>query len=272
MGCFSVWHQTTTELEIQNCTSHIHDQCEFLYMQQGEADMQVGEKTYHLCPGHLLVISRLEVHELTPTRFPYTRIGLNVDYNGLNRIGIPPYLTSVMMSHGEDCCHLFDLRDCSRARRLLEEICLEKVESQYNKQEMMGTLFHALLLHLYRLHPEWFNAISGDTLMEEARQYITNHFADFSSVQQLAASYYLTPSHFILRFKKHTGYTPQKYRNLCRMSHARHLLMKDDISLSEIAEQCGFSDLNGFVRCFRETMNITPGRFRALSKSKNIES
>ena len=260
-----------TAIEQGYLVSHIHDSCEFLYLQQGEVEVQAGGKHFLLRPQHLLIVSRLEVHMLTPLQFPYTRIGLNIDYNALGRIGIPPYLFSVMMNHKKGSCHLFDVRNNPEIGRLMEDICREEAEERPEKQEMLGVLLHTLLLHLYRLKPEQFQAGSSDALMEEARQYIINHFADCSSVQEMAAGYYLTPSHFILRFKKHTGYTPQKYRKLCRMAHARNLLLEDKLELSEIAERCGFSDVNGFVRCFRETMNITPGRFRTLSKSKNVE-
>lgn len=271
MEWLTAWNSTMTAIEQGYVVSHIHDACEFLYLQQGEAEMQVGDQCYLLRPQHLMIVSRLEVHKLTPLQLPYTRIGLNIDCSALGRIGIPPFLSAVMMNHGNGSCHLFDLRNSPQIGQLMEEIYREKVNEQPEKQEMLGVLLHTLLLHLYRLNPERFQAGSGDALMEEARQYIINHFADFSSVQEMAAGYYLTPSHFILRFKKYTGYTPQKYRKLCRMAHARHLLLEDKLELSEIAERCGFSDVNGFVRCFRETMNITPGRFRTLSKNKNVE-
>jgi len=272
MEWLEVWNQTTTAFGQGNNVFHIHEACEFLYLQQGEAEMQIGDKRYLLKPQYLVIVSRLEVHKLTPLQLPYTRIGLNIDDSALSRIGIPPYLSAVMMNHGDGWCHLFDLRNSPKICRLMEEICREQMDDQPGKKEMLGVLLHTLLLHLYRMYPERFQVGSGDTLMEEARQHIEGHFADAFSVQELAARYYLTPSHFILRFKKHSGYTPQKYRNLCRMAHARYLLMEDKLELSEIAERCGFSDLNGFVRCFREMMNITPGRFRTLSRNKTLET
>ena len=101
--------------------------------------------------------------------------------------------------------------------------------------------------------------------MEKAKKYIEEHITDFTSVEEMAKEFYLTPSHFIVRFKKYTGYTPQKYYNMCRMVKARQLLSDAQNPLSYVAEQCGFSDLNSFVRAFRQTMKVTPGKFRENS-------
>jgi AraC-like DNA-binding protein len=35
-----------------------------------------------------------------------------------------------------------------------------------------------------------------------------------------------------------------------------------DLTLEEIAEQCGFTDVYYFIRQFRKRMGITPGRYR----------
>jgi len=131
---------------------------------------------------------------------------------------------------------------------------------------MLGVLFHTLLLYLYRLAPERFHQTTGDLLMEEVRQGMEENFTDPFSVRELADRYYMTPSHFIVRFKKYTGYTPLNYRQRCRIAHARRLLLRGNLGLGDIAEQCGFADLNSFVRSFREAMHISPGQFRKQAR------
>ena len=106
---------------------------------------------------------------------------------------------------------------------------------------------------------------------EEAKRYLDKNFAENISVNELAKSFFLTPSHFIVRFKKYTGYTPCQYKGMRRLEKARALLADSRLTLGEIAEKCGYSDLNSFVRSFRQAMNVTPGQFRTLSSSKNIE-
>ena len=138
-------------------------------------------------------------------------------------------------------------------------------------EKLAAMLLHQMLIMLRRLHPESFPALVNDVEMEEAKRYLDKSFADSLSVHDLAQRFFLTPSHFIVRFKKYTGYTPCQYKVMRRLERARALLADSRLTLGEIAEKCGYADLNSFVRSFRQAMNVTPGQFRALSASKNIE-
>lgn len=263
-------YTTTEDMEFSS-TLHIHDFCELLYLWDGEAIMNIGEKRYEISKGQIALIARLEAHDLTPTKFPYSRICININAEAMNRFGIPAYLSAPLANHPRDWCNIFDLREMPEARRTVEALYEEQAKKLSTTEEMFGILLHKLLLLLYRGYPERFEKIVTDKAMEEAKRYIEEHSTEEISVGELAKKNYITVSHFIVRFKKYTGSTPYKYRNLCRMNYARQLLSNKSYSLSEIAEACGFCDLNGFVRCFRETMNITPKKFREISGSTGFE-
>ena len=47
-----------------------------------------------------------------------------------------------------------------------------------------------------------------------------------------------------------------------RIQKAVHLLNETDLSVSAIAEACGFSYLNYFCRCFRRSFHSSPGEYR----------
>ncbi|MBQ7339077.1 MAG: helix-turn-helix transcriptional regulator [Clostridia bacterium] len=272
MEWISTWENSTAESGAGISAFHIHNVCEMLYLYQGSATMRIGSTRYTLQPHQLAIIGRMELHDLIPTQYPYSRIGFHVDPDALARIGIPPQLSVALLQHPSHWCHCFDLQEHPRVYRLIKELEEEINGNHPYKQDMLGVLFHQLLLYLYRLYPDRFEQVVKDTEMEQAKRYIEEHCADFTSVKQLSASNYLTESHFIVRFKKYTGYTPYHYRTLCQMTQARRMLMQNDLSLNEVAERCGFSDLNGFVRRFREIMNITPGKFRELSRRQDFET
>lgn len=82
------------------------------------------------------------------------------------------------------------------------------------KQEMLGILFHTLLLHLHRLNPERFHQTAVNLSMEEARRDIEEHFSQAISVQELADRYHLPPR--ILSFgSKNIPDTPHKNTAIC---------------------------------------------------------
>lgn len=67
---------------------------------------------------------------------------------------------------------------------------------------------------------------------------------------------------FYKQFRETTGTTPAKQLRETRLNQACEMLVKSDFSVSDIAEQCGFSGGNYFARFFRNAMGITPTEYR----------
>lgn len=271
MDWLNSWIKSSNESDNAISPMHIHDKCELLYLVEGSAEMRIGNEKYSLTPHSLAIIGALEPHDLIPTSYPYTRIGMHIDTSLLDSISIPSTLSAILKEHTDEFCHVIRLCENDGAEQLAREIFEEYIGRDGMSERLAAMLFHQLLIKLYRSHPESFPTPDNDSEMDEAKRYIDKHYADGISVNELASMFFLTPSHFIVRFKKYTGYTPCKYKGLCRLNRARALLTDRRLTLGEIAEMCGYADLNSFVRSFRQAMNVTPGQFRALSASKNIE-
>ena len=58
------------------------------------------------------------------------------------------------------------------------------------------------------------------------------------------------------------GKTFLQYVRDCQIQHATRLLQTTDLSLEEISEQCGFTNLLTFRRNFKATMGINPSDYR----------
>ena len=56
--------------------------------------------------------------------------------------------------------------------------------------------------------------------------------------------------------------TPLAYRDELRIEQAKRLLLRADLSVGEVAEECGFEDESYFVRFFKKNVGITPGAYR----------
>ena len=62
--------------------------------------------------------------------------------------------------------------------------------------------------------------------------------------------------------------TPSRYLASLRVNRARHLLETTDLSISDIAQTCGFYDHSHFVRVFRRERGVTPGEYRQQHRSR----
>ncbi len=48
-----------------------------------------------------------------------------------------------------------------------------------------------------------------------------------------------------------------------RITRAKRLLQESDVSIREVAEQCGFATGSQFILAFRRVEKMTPGDYRA---------
>ncbi len=65
-------------------------------------------------------------------------------------------------------------------------------------------------------------------------------------------------------FRRHFSCTLGEYVRKQKIERSLPLLQHTNLSLSQIAQECGFADQSHFSRCFRQLTGFTPGRYRRL--------
>jgi transcriptional regulator GlxA family with amidase domain len=78
----------------------------------------------------------------------------------------------------------------------------------------------------------------------------------------LASMVRLTPCHFSRVFRNSFGHSPIAYVIRRRIERAQGLMLSTDVSLSEIALDCGFVDQAYLCRLFRRIVGESPGTWR----------
>ncbi len=105
-------------------------------------------------------------------------------------------------------------------------------------------------------------AVSPDYSVARAQHFMEQHFAENITVEKLAGLGYISSSSLNRRFKKETGITPIEYLIEIRIRHAKTLLRRNNISITEIAVRCGFGSSAHFSSCFMKRTGITPTEYR----------
>lgn len=57
--------------------------------------------------------------------------------------------------------------------------------------------------------------------------------------------------------------SPNRYLLGYRISRAMEMLNRTELSVTEIALECGFHDTSHFIQYFKKKTNMTPGEFRS---------
>ena len=92
--------------------------------------------------------------------------------------------------------------------------------------------------------------------------FIHEHLSEKIVVDTLSRKAYMSRNEFFKWFREQFGIPPLEYINRERIKMAKHLLSEKRNSISEIGYQCGFSDVNYFVRLFKKEEGITPGAYK----------
>jgi AraC family transcriptional regulator len=93
-------------------------------------------------------------------------------------------------------------------------------------------------------------------------EFIEEHLAEEVSLAALAELADLSLYHFARAFKQSFGAPPHRYHMARRMDHARALLRKPALSVTEIGIETGFRETSSFTRAFRKFTGLTPTEYR----------
>jgi AraC-like DNA-binding protein len=100
-------------------------------------------------------------------------------------------------------------------------------------------------------------------LLEAVRQRVLAQPRRAFKIDALAADYGMSRSHFSRFFRARTSLTPARFITEVRLREAARLLVETRFPLKQIADACGFANVNHFGKVFRRFHQQSPGSFRS---------
>lgn len=116
------------------------------------------------------------------------------------------------------------------------------------------------------LYDSLFSQVSNKDIenntVENAIEYMKSHLDVPLKINDIAAKFSYSPSHFFSLFKNHTGYSPINYFNYLKIQKACQYLSFTGMSVKEISFALGFNDPLYFSRLFKKLMSTSPLQYR----------
>lgn len=99
-------------------------------------------------------------------------------------------------------------------------------------------------------------------IVRDLKQYIETKFSESISLKDCAALYFVNEKYLGRIFQKNIGMSFHKYLNRIRCENAKRRLKNESRTVTEIALECGYSDVTYFNRVFKQLYGLTPEKYR----------
>jgi len=123
----------------------------------------------------------------------------------------------------------------------------------------------AEMVHEYCVLARKYSLKDNSPLIRNVIDHIDFHFAQDLSLKSLAERFNCSSGYLSAQFKKENGVTLTDYLNGKRLEHAKRLLTKTQLTISEVAQKVGFDDINYFSRLFKRSYDMTPREYRTAA-------
>ena len=140
----------------------------------------------------------------------------------------------------------------------------QQLERGYSSDHLIYAnmcLWHFLATFVYAGQPHHTNTMQRDN-SGKVIDFLNQNLHRMLSLDDMAASINLSPSHFSFVFKKKTGFTPIEYFNHLKVQKACQYLLFTDLRIKEIALELGIEDQFYFSRMFTKIMGQSPNEYR----------
>ena len=144
-----------------------------------------------------------------------------------------------------------------RVKSIFERADRLKPGESFYDQLLLDQLTRELLICLNAANPQIKSA-----RLSEILKYIEQGYKEKLTLSTLSKEFSLSESYISRLFKNELDCKPSEYINNVRISAAETLLRATDMSVSEIAERVGYSDVYYFSKTFKRLVGCSPSKMR----------
>ena len=151
----------------------------------------------------------------------------------------------------------------SRWLQNLFEQLLDTSRMQHSAQKQVSTAILSLILERlpHDLAVDHIETSQAKINYERCRQFISQHYLDFSQVAEIAKACGISAVHLSRLFKQFDDETPKAYLGRLKMSHAAELILRKSLPIKQAAAEIGFDDPYHFSRVFKSYFGVSPSKF-----------
>lgn len=231
-----------------------------LYMEEGDALLQLQGKEYRLTPGTLLYLDRRSVSFTLTTDQSLGHFIVFSLGGGLFTVyeSLVPFQTILTTS----------VNDSSPVLRSLKQLLAGNgdaiLENKLSDAALITNLLTDLFIDGYDLKSD-----SGKCApyLKELKHYLDHAFTQPLRLDDLEKRFHMSKYRICREYAAAFGQPPLRYLNRKRLEAAENLLLSTGKKVHEIALETGYENTNHFINLFKKEYGQTPQAYRKAHQS-----
>lgn len=247
---------------------HWHDYYQFVYARKGEGAVIIDGEEVPFSENDAVIIKRNEPHTFrsytdTVETYEVKFIILDNEHDFLK--DAPRYVC-----HDYDGSIKYAIKQIERESDSVDEFSRDVVSVEMCKIFLLMQRQMNRSKEIADIEAVNDEEIINDELLDKIRKYIDDNIDKNITVKDVSdfvcVEYKYFSHHFALRY----GMRLKWYIRRKRLELAKDLIVNTDLSMTSIAEKCGFGTIHYMTRVFKSEENISPTEFR--KRFKNIHA
>ena len=243
---------------------HWHVEYEIIRILTGTLHVTMDEKEFTATPGDIVFVNSGILHSGIPSDCVYQCIVFDMNAFLKNNPRCSTYIKQII-DHSAFVYHHFTPKN-QQIHQIVWDI-FNAMESQKTGYELIvfGELYHFFgVVFSEQLYfsdsPQDRRDYRKIMQLKKVLDYMEANYSSPVTLEQLSASVNMSPKYFCRFFYQMTHRTPIDYLNYQRIEHASYQLAATDVSVTEVAYNCGFNDLSYFIKTYTKYKGSTPGK------------
>ena len=247
---------------------HWHSEIEMLYVLEGSAMQQTGDCFYAIEAGDFVFVGENRLHST------YSHKGKQCEI-----LVLQLSLDGFLFQHDWDiyqmvakACFTHGVKYPQMGKMMHKILSKNEQKGPYKDVFMRGLIYQMLGMLLEKM--DSFPLLDQSYATDHQKQFVTsvlayideNYHGDIT-VEKAAKTTHLSVSHFVRQFKAVMGMPFKYYVNFYRVNKSEALLAKGE-SVTFAAMECGFNNVDSYIRNFKKYKNCTPSVFISNSGKK----
>ena len=258
-------YQVTADHPKYEMAFHWHTNLELIWVKTGELTLTLDNRALSLQKGEIAIVNSEVVHGAAPKNCVYECIVFNLAFLKTGNLACDAFLDDLLSHNAYLHEKPTDETTLALIRSLFLEISLNKVGTEF---KVLG-LFHSFLGEMQQKNQ--FTAYLPPTnghdekkvvKLKTVLKYIRENFAKDITLEDMSAVAGFSSKYFCKFFKDMTGTTPINYLLTYRIERAARKLLGSDLSVTQIAFDCGFNDVSYFIKTFKAFKHTSPKEYR----------